>query len=272
MTGPNTQQNVVGRPLQTHQLPMSVLTNDTPLDSSILLLYGYGRHGAKLDPWFSSTRLSLVDRGVILVICHPRGGGEMGETWYRNGKFHKKQNTFDDFAACGDQLVADNWTTSDNMALQGGSAGGLLMGAVMNQRPELAARVVAQVPFVDVVTTMLDESIPLTAGEWEEWGDPRQLEYFNTMLAYSPYDNVTAQNYPDLLLLRVCMIRSAVLGPAKWVINPLHQNGRQSVLLKPTWALWTPGKSVRYGAIEDVAYVYAWLLDGWGLWCKDPRI
>jgi len=250
-------------------VPMSVLRrSDTPLDSSApLLLYGYGSYGATLDPWFSSTRLSLVDRGVIFVICHPRGGGEMGETWYRRGKFHDKQNTFTDFAACGDQLVADGWSTPDSMAIQGGSAGGLLVGAVINQRPDLAARAVAQVPFVDVVTTMLDESIPLTAGEWEEWGDPRQREYFDTMLAYSPYDNVAAQDYPDLLVTAgLNDPRVQYWEPAKWVARlRVTKAGDSQLLLKTNMAAGHGGKSGRYGAIEDVAYVYAWLLDGWGL-------
>ena len=250
-------------------VPMSVLRHsDTPLDGSApLLLYGYGSYGATLDPWFSSTRLSLVDRGVIYVICHPRGGGEMGETWYRSGKFHNKQNTSDDFAACGDQLVADGWSTPATIAMQGGSAGGLLMGAVINQRPDLAARVVAQVPFVDVVTTMLDESIPLTAGEWEEWGDPREREYFDTMLAYSPYDNVSAQNYPDMLVTAgLHDPRVQYWEPAKWVSKlRITKTGNSQLLLKTNMAAGHSGQSGRYGAIEDVAYVYAWLLDGWGL-------
>lgn len=250
-------------------VPMSVLRrSDTPLDASApVLLYGYGSYGAALDPWFSSTRLSLVDRGVIFVICHPRGGSEMGETWYRSGKFHDKQNTFTDFAACGDQLVADGWSTPDNMAIQGGSAGGLLMGAVINQRPDLAARAVAQVPFVDVVTTMLDESIPLTAGEWEEWGDPRQRAYFDTMLAYSPYDNVAAQDYPDLLVTAgLYDPRVQYWEPAKWVARlRVTKTDDSQLLLKTDMASGHGGQSGRYGALEDVAYVYAWLLDGWGL-------
>ena len=256
------------------KVPMSVLRRgDTPIDGSApLLLYGYGSYGAKLDPWFSSTRLTLVDRGVIVVVCHPRGGGEMGETWYRRGKFHEKQNTFTDFIACGDQLVADGWTTHDKMAIQGGSAGGLLMGAVINQRPDLAARAVAQVPFVDVVTTMLDESIPLTAGEWEEWGDPRQREYFDTMLAYSPYDNVTTQKYPDLLVTAgLHDPRVQYWESAKWVAKlRVKKSGDSQVLLKTNMAAGHGGQSGRYGAIEDVAYVYAWLLDGWGLAERAP--
>ena len=251
------------------KVPMSVLRRqDTPLDASApLLLYGYGSYGAKLDPWFSSARLSLVDRGVIVVVCHPRGGGEMGETWYRRGKFHEKQNTFTDFIACGDQLVADGWTTAEKMAIQGGSAGGLLMGAVINQRPDLAARAVAQVPFVDVVTTMLDESIPLTAGEWEEWGDPREREYFDTMLAYSPYDNVSSQDYPDLLVTAgLHDPRVQYWESAKWVAKlRVTKTGDSQLLLKTNMAAGHGGQSGRYGAIEDVAYIYAWLLDGWGL-------
>jgi len=250
-------------------VPMSVLRlSDTPLDASApLLLYGYGSYGATLDPWFSSTRLSLVNRGAIYVICHPRGGGEMGETWYRSGKFHDKQNTFTDFAACGDQLVSDGWTTPAKMAIQGGSAGGLLMGAVINQRPDLAAHVVAQVPFVDVVTTMLDESIPLTAGEWEEWGDPRERAYFDTMLAYSPYDNVTAQNYPAMLVTAgLNDPRVQYWEPAKWVAKlRVTKTDDSQLLLKTNMAAGHSGQSGRYGAIEDIAYVYAWLLDGWNL-------
>ena len=153
------------------------------------------------------------------------------------------------------------------MAIQGGSAGGLLMGTVINQRPDLAARVVAEVPFVDVVTTMLDESIPLTAGEWEEWGDPRQREYFDTMLAYSPYDNVTQQDYPDMLVTAgLHDPRVQYWEPAKWVAKlRVTKTGDSQLLLKTNMAAGHSGKSGRYGAIEDVAYVYAWLLDSWGL-------
>ena len=162
-----------------------------------LYLYGYGSYGVNLDPYFSSSRLSLLDRNVIFVVAHPRGGGEMGREWYEKGKFLHKKNTFTDFIACAEHLIQNNYTSSDRLIISGGSAGGLLIGATINMKPELFMAAVADVPFVDVVTTMLDESIPLTTNEWEEWGNPADKEFFDYMLSYSPYDNVSKQKLSE---------------------------------------------------------------------------
>ena len=232
-----------------------------------LYQYGYGSYGYSMEPWFGPARLSLLDRGFIYAIAHIRGGQEMGRQWYENGKLLKKRNTFTDFIDVSQALIEKGYTASDKLVASGGSAGGLLVGAVANMAPSTYHAIVAKVPFVDVVTTMLDESIPLTAGEWEEWGDPRKREYFDTMLAYSPYDNVTAQNYPDLLVTAgLHDPRVQYWEPAKWVAKlRVTKTGDSQVLLKTNMAAGHSGKSGRYGAIEDVAYVYAWLLDGWGL-------
>ncbi|MCB0765536.1 MAG: S9 family peptidase, partial [Flavobacteriales bacterium] len=166
-----------------------------------LLLYGYGSYGISIDPTFSSARLSLLDRGFVFAIAHIRGGEEMGREWYENGKMEHKLNTFNDFIDCAQDLVARGYADRDRLFAWGGSAGGLLMGAVVNMRPDLWKGIVAQVPFVDVVTTMLDDSIPLTTGEFEEWGDPNEQEDYERMLSYSPYDNVKDAAYPAMLVL-----------------------------------------------------------------------
>ncbi|MCP5101275.1 MAG: S9 family peptidase, partial [Chloroflexi bacterium] len=164
------------------------------------LLYAYGSYGASTSPAFDQKRLSLIDRGFIYVIAHIRGGQEMGRHWYDDGKFLNKRNTFTDFIACAKHLIAEKYTSTEKLAINGRSAGGLLMGGVTTMAPELFKVVVAGVPFVDVVTTMLDTSIPLTTGEWEEWGNPNNKEYYHYMLSYSPYDNTTAQAYPNILV------------------------------------------------------------------------
>ena len=164
------------------------------------LLYAYGSYGYSIDPSFSTNRLSLLNRGFIFVIAHIRGGEEMGRKWYENGKLLKKKNTFYDFIDCSKFLIEENYCTNENLYAAGGSAGGLLMGAIINISPELYNGVIAHVPFVDVVTTMLDESIPLTTGEYDEWGNPNDKEYYDYMKSYSPYDNVKKRNYPHLLV------------------------------------------------------------------------
>ena len=251
------------------RIPISLVRRRAvPVDGKApLLLYGYGAYGITIDPQFSAARLSLLDRGVIFAIAHVRGGGFLGRTWKEDGKFEKKENTFTDFIAAGEHLVAQGYTTHERMAIQGGSAGGLLIGAVINQAPKLAAHAVAQVPFVDVVSTMLDESIPLTANEWEEWGDPRERFWFGVMLKYSPYDNVRNGPYPNLLVTSgLNDPRVQYWEPTKWVARLRDRTtNRSQLLLKMEMGTGHGGKSGRYGYLDDVAFVYAWLLDKWGL-------
>ncbi len=251
------------------KVPISIVHRaDVPLDGKApLLLYGYGAYGITIEPSFRSTRLTLLDRGVIFAIAHVRGGGFLGRPWKENGKFEHKVNTFTDFIASGRHLVAKGYSTHERMAIQGGSAGGLLIGAVINMAPDLASQAVAQVPFVDVVTTMLDESIPLTTNEWEEWGDPRERKWFDVMLAYSPYDNVREGTYPDLLVTSgLNDPRVQYWEPSKWVARLRDRvTGDSQILLKMEMGTGHGGKSGRYGRIEDAAFVYAWMLDNWGL-------
>ena len=185
--------------------------------TSPLLLYAYGSYGYSVDADFRSSRLSLLDRGFVFAIAHVRGGQEMGRQWYEDGKLLKKKNTFTDFIDCGRFLVESGYTSSDRLFASGGSAGGLLIGAVVNMEPELWRGVEAAVPFVDVVTTMLDESIPLTTGEFDEWGNPKEKKYYDYMLSYSPYDQVTAQAYPAMLVTTSTKGTSAT--------TPCHSSG-----------------------------------------------
>src|SRR5690606_34889970 len=183
-----------------------------------LLLYGYGSYGYSVDPSFNSARLSLLDRGFAFAIAHVRGGQEMGRQWYEDGKFLKKKNTFTDFIDCARHLVKEKYTSNDNLFALGGSAGGLLIGAVINMAPDLFKGVIAAVPFVDVVTTMLDEGIPLTTGEYDEWGNPNDPEYYHYIKSYSPYDNVEAKQYPHLLVTTGFHDSQVQYWePAKWV-------------------------------------------------------
>ncbi len=227
-----------------------------------LLLYAYGSYGYSLDPEFSSTRLSLLDRGFIYAIAHIRGGEEMGRQWYDNGKFLKKKNTFNDYIDCADYLVKNKYTSSDHLYAMGGSAGGMLMGGVINMRPDLWNGVVAQVPFVDVVTTMLDESIPLTTGEFEEWGNPKDKEYYEYMKSYSPYDNVEAKDYPNLLVttgLHDSQVQ--YWEPAKWVAKLRATKTDQNLLLlKTDMDTGHGGASGRFERYKDVAVEYAFIL------------
>jgi oligopeptidase B len=233
-----------------------------------LLLYGYGSYGATIDPGFSSTRLSLLDRGFIYAIAHVRGGQYLGRAWYEDGKLLKKMNTFTDFIACGEFLVQEGYTQTDKLFAMGGSAGGLLMGAVVNLRPDLWKGVVAQVPFVDVVTTMLDETIPLTTFEYDEWGNPNQLEYYNYMLSYSPYDQVKAQAYPAMLVttgLHDSQVQ--YWEPAKWVAKLRAQRTDKSVPLLMYCNMETGhgGASGRFEAYRETAMEYAFMLDLLGI-------
>ncbi len=245
-------------------VPMSmVYRKDTPQDGSApLVLYGYGSYGMNMDPYFSSVRLSLLDRGFIYVIAHIRGGQERGREWYEEGKLLNKMNTFTDFIDCADHLVKEGYTTYGKLVAMGGSAGGLLMGAVANMAPEKFAGIVAQVPFVDVVTTMLDESIPLTTSEYDEWGDPNEKKYYEYMLRYSPYDNVKAQDYPHMLIttgLHDSQVQ--YWEPAKWTAKLRDMKTDDNLLLlKTEMDYGHGGASGRFQVYKEVAFEYAFIL------------
>ncbi|MGH7826657.1 MAG: S9 family peptidase [Candidatus Binatia bacterium] len=228
-----------------------------------LLLYGYGSYGFSIDPAFASARLSLIDRGFVYAIAHVRGGQELGRHWYENGRLLKKKNTFNDFIACAEFLVRDKLTTPGKLFAMGRSAGGLLMGAITNVRPELFKGVVAEVPFVDVVTTMLDASIPLTTGEYDEWGDPNQKEFYEYMLSYSPYDNVERKDYPHLLItggLNDSQVQ--YWEPAKWAAKlRAMKTDRNRLLLKTNMDAGHGGASGRFRRHRETAFSYAFLLD-----------
>ncbi len=232
-----------------------------------MLLSGYGSYGASMDPGFSSERVSLLDRGFVFAIAHIRGGGEMGRPWYLGGKFLKKKNTFTDFIACAEHLVAQKYTSPARRAIMGGSAGGLLMGAVVNMRPDLFRAVVAKVPFVDVVNTMLDESIPLTVIEFEEWGNPKDRQYYDYMMSYSPYDNVAAKDYPHMLVTAgLNDPRVQYWEPAKWTarLRTLKTDNNR-LLLKTNMGAGHGGRSGRYERIRETAFDYAFILDALGV-------
>jgi oligopeptidase B len=228
-----------------------------------LLLYAYGSYGYSMDPSFNSARLSLLDRGFAYAIAHIRGGQEMGRQWYEDGKLLKKKNTFTDFIDCAEYLAAEKYADKSRLFAMGGSAGGLLMGAVVNIRPDLFRGVIAAVPFVDVVTTMLDESIPLTTFEWDEWGDPRKKEYYDYMLSYSPYDNVEAKDYPAMLVttgLHDSQVQ--YWEPAKWVAKLREmKTDEQPLLMHTNMDAGHGGQSGRFRAYREIAMEYAFLLD-----------
>lgn len=228
-----------------------------------LLLYAYGSYGYSMDPTFSSVRLSLLDRGFAFAIAHIRGGQEMGREWYENGKLLNKKNTFYDFIDCGKHLVAQKYTSSAHLYAQGGSAGGLLMGAVVNMEPSLWNGVIAQVPFVDAVATMLDETIPLTTGEFDEWGNPKVKEYYDYIKSYSPYDNVKAQNYPNLLITTGYWDSQVQYWePAKWIakLRTLKTDDKL-LLMRCNLDVGHGGASGRFQRYKEIAMEYAFLLD-----------
>ena len=228
-----------------------------------LLLYGYGSYGNTIDPYFSISRLSLLNRGFVFAIAHVRGSEYMGREWYENGKLLNKKNTFRDFISCTKYLISQGYTNSKQSYAYGGSAGGLLMGSVINLAPELYNGVISAVPFVDVVTTMLDESIPLTTGEYDEWGNPNEKEYYNYILSYSPYDNVSQINYPNLLVT-TGLYDSQVQywEPAKWVAKLRElKKDNNLLLLNTNMASGHGGASGRFEALKEVAKEYAFLFD-----------
>ncbi|HMC70191.1 MAG TPA: prolyl oligopeptidase family serine peptidase, partial [Mycobacteriales bacterium] len=252
------------------KVPISVMyKKGVQLDGTgPLLLYGYGAYGIPNPATFSEPRLSLVDRGVIFAIAHIRGGGEMGRRWYLDGKFLKKRNTFTDFIASAEHLVAEGWTASDRLAIRGGSAGGLLMGAVVNARPDLFGAVVAEVPFVDALNTILDPSLPLTVMEWEEWGNPvESREFYDYMKSYAPYENVEAVDYPPMLVTAgLNDPRVSYWEPAKWVAKlRVTKTDTNPLLLKTEMGAGHMGPSGRYDAWRDEALVLAFVLDTFGI-------
>ncbi len=230
---------------------------------SPLLLYAYGSYGASMDAGFSAARISLLDRGFVYAIAHIRGGQEMGRAWYENGKLLKKKNTFTDYVDCAAYLVEQKYTNPDKLFAQGGSAGGLLMGAIINMRPDLFRGVVAGVPFVDVLTTMLDADIPLTTGEYDEWGDPNKKEYYDYMLSYSPYDNVEAKDYSNLLVttgLHDSQVQ--YWEPAKWVAKlRAVKTDKNRLLLKTNMDAGHGGSAGRFKRYKKTAFEYAFMLD-----------
>jgi oligopeptidase B len=226
-----------------------------------LLLYAYGSYGHSLDPYFSATRLSLLDRGFIYVIAHIRGGEDLGRAWYENGKLLYKKNTFFDFIDCGKYLIAKGFTTTEKLYAMGGSAGGLLMGAIINYNPEIWKGVIAAVPFVDVVTTMLDDTIPLTTGEYDEWGNPNEEEFYHYIKSYSPYDNVEAKDYPNILVttgLHDSQVQ--YWEPAKWVAKLRDLKTDNNLLLMHcNMETGHGGASGRFAPYRETAMEYAFL-------------
>ena len=246
------------------QVPISLVRRRDlqPNGAHPTLLYGYGAYEASNDPMFDPARLSMLERGFIFAIAHVRGGGEMGRGWYEDGKFLNKTNTFTDFIACASHLIAHGYTSSSKLAIRGRSAGGLLIGAVLNSRPDLFSCAVAQVPFVDVVTTMLDETVPLTVPEYEEWGNPNDVEYYEYMKTYSPYDNVRATGYPAILVTAgLNDPRVAYWEPAKWAAKLREvKNDGQPLLLQTQMGAGHSGPSGRYESWREEAFVTAFVL------------
>lgn len=247
------------------KIPMSIVHHKNTKKSkhTPLLIYAYGAYGSTIDPYFSSVRLSLLDRGFIYVVAHIRGSEYLGRSWYESGKLMLKKNTFTDFIDCTKYLIAHNYSSPSHLYAMGGSAGGLLMGSVINMAPNLYNGVVAQVPFVDVITTMLDDSIPLTTGEYDEWGNPNDIEYYNYIKSYSPYDNVTHQDYPNLLVtsgLHDSQVQ--YWEPTKWVAKlRAHKTDDNLLLLKTNMDAGHGGASGRFESLKEDALEFAFILD-----------
>ena len=247
------------------KVPISLIYHkDTKLDgNSPLLQYGYGSYGSTSDPYFSSVRLSLLDRGFVYAIAHVRGGEYLGRPWYEDGKLLSKKNTFTDFIDCSEFLIEKKYTSKEHLYAYGGSAGGLLMGAIVNMAPDLYNGVIAAVPFVDVITTMLDDSIPLTTGEFDEWGDPNKKEYYDYMKSYSPYDNVIAQDYPNMLVttgLHDSQVQ--YWEPAKWVAKlRANKTDKNELFLYTNMDAGHGGASGRFEALKETAKEYSFLID-----------
>lgn len=247
------------------EVPISLVYNKTTQlnENTPLMLYAYGSYGSSTDPYFSSTRLSLLDRGFVWAIAHIRGGEEMGRQWYEDGKMFNKINTFNDYIDCAKYLIEENYSSKKHLYAMGGSAGGLLMGAVINMAPDLFNGVIAAVPFVDVVSTMLDESIPLTTNEFDEWGNPKNKDAYDYMLSYSPYDQVKEQEYPNLLIT-TGLFDSQVQywEPAKWIAKLRDKKTNDKLLIMHTdMEAGHGGASGRFARFKEIALEYAFLLD-----------
>ena len=250
------------------QVPISLVVKREALGKPVpLYLYGYGAYGESLDPWFSHARLSLLDRGMAFAIAHVRGGGELGEAWYRAGKQEHKHNTFSDFIACAEHLIANGFTSAEQLGISGGSAGGLLIGAVLNQRPELFGAAIAEVPFVDVLNTMLDPDLPLTVTEYDEWGNPEEPDVYDRIKAYAPYENVSAQAYPATLVIAGYNdSRVQYWEAAKWVAKlRATKTDTNPLLLKTELGAGHGGMSGRYQGLRDAALEYAFLFKVLGI-------
>ena len=247
------------------KIPISmVFKNGIKMNSeNPVLLYAYGSYGMNIDPYFSTTRLSLLDRGFIYAIAHIRGGEDLGREWYENGKLLKKKNTFTDFIDCSNYLIALKYTSSKHLYAEGGSAGGLLMGAIANMNPEIYNGIIAQVPFVDVVTTMLDDTIPLTTGEYDEWGNPNKKKYYEYMLSYSPYDNVEKKEYPSMYIstgLHDSQVQ--YWEPAKWIARlRYYKTDINKLFLDINMEAGHGGASGRFESLKEVAKEFSFLLD-----------
>lgn len=260
-----TSERVFATATDGTKIPVSlVYKNGTKKDGTApLFVYGYGSYGISMDPYFSPVRVSLLDRGFVFAIIHIRGGQEMGRAWYDDGKFFKKKNTFTDFISGTEYLVKEKYGNPKKVFANGGSAGGLLMGAVMNMRPDLYNGVIADVPFVDIVTTMLDSSLPLTTGEYEEWGNPNNKKYYEYMKSYSPYDNVTAQAYPNLLVTTGLNDSQVPFWePTKWVqkIRELRTDKTKLLMMKVELEVGHGGKSGRFEYLHEEALSFAFIL------------
>ena len=245
------------------KIPISIVRHvDTQLNQDTpILQYGYGSYGSTIDPSFSSVRLSLLDRGFVFAIAHIRGSQYLGRQWYENGRMLSKKNTFEDFISCSKFLIDNNYTSREHLYAEGGSAGGLLMGAIMNMAPELYNGIISAVPFVDVITTMLDDTIPLTSSEYDEWGNPNDKEYYNYIKSYSPYDNVRSVEYPNTLVttgLHDSQVQ--YWEPAKWVakLRTYHQ-GSNMILLHTNMDTGHSGASGRFEPLKEIAMEYAFL-------------
>ena len=252
------------------KVPISVVyLKGTKLDGKeALYLYGYGSYGVSIDMFFNANIFSMVDRGVVTAVAHIRGGGEMGKSWHDAGRMMNKRTTFTDFISCAEYLVGHGYGSKDRLVIEGRSAGGLLMGAVLNLRPDLFHAALVGVPFVDVMNTMLDESLPLTVGEFEEWGNPKEKAAFDYMITYSPYDNVEAKNYPDMLV-KTSFNDSQVMywEPAKYVAKMRATRTDHNILILKTnlSPAGHGGASGRYDRLKETSFDYAWIMREMGI-------
>jgi oligopeptidase B len=262
-------ERIFARAEDDTMIPISLVyrKDQRSAEGNPLIIEGYGAYGISLDPYFSSNRLSLLDRGFIFAYAHTRGGGEKGEPWYDAGKLLNKANTFTDFIACCEHLIDEGYTTNDQLVIYGGSAGGLVVGAAVNLRPELFGGVLAGVPFVDALSTMLDPSLPLTVLEYDEWGNPENKDYYFYIKSYSPYDNVRAQDYPPMLIeVGLNDSRVQYWEGAKWTAKlRALKTDDNVILLKTEMGAGHLGVSGRYDWIREIAFEYAWLLDLFGI-------